>query len=186
MRSPTWEALAKRYSEFAAMPAWWAAGHVRASTDDPARLQAALLVAIGKLRSRYRTQWPSSPVQFEQQHVRFLFPNADIKAELRNPRRRTVAGQLWTAVILDRCDFSCCWCGRSALETFELERRTLRLELDHQTPRARGGTALSLENIRAACRSCNTLRGQLQPEQMLAELLSMARAILKTAGTSIT
>jgi hypothetical protein len=148
-------------------------------------MEAALITFIAKLQSRFHGRWPSSPALFEQRHVRLLFPGASLDTEPRNPRRGTRAGRLWAAIVLDRCDFACCWCGRSAFETFKNEGRTLRLELDHQTPRAGGGATLSLENIRAACRSCNTLRGQLAPERMRAELLSMARAVLKAEGLPI-
>jgi 5-methylcytosine-specific restriction endonuclease McrA len=180
--SSTWEDLARRYAEFAALPAWWAAGDFKPITPDKSRTEAALNSTINKLRSRFRHRWPSSPLQFNQEHVRLLFPGADLQAQIRNPRRSTTAGQLWNALLLDRCDFACCWCGRSAFDTFEHEQRTLRLELDHQTPRASGGATLSLENVLAACRSCNTLRGRLVPERMRLELLSIARSILKVEG----
>ena len=184
MASSTWEELSRQYAHFQAMPAWRAAGDIRASTDDRGRLEAALIAFIDKLRARFRDRWPDSPLQFSERHIRLLFPDASSRMALRNPRRTTGPGRLWTAVILDRCDFRCCWCGRSAFETFQREGRTLRLELDHQTPRAGGGHTLSLENIRAACRSCNTLRGRLTADRMRAELISIARAVWKAEGLS--
>src|SRR5438034_7789676 len=153
MPSSTWEELSSRYAEFQAMPAWRAAGDIRPSVDDRRRFEADLIAFVGKLRERFRDQWPASPVQFSERHIRLLFPDANSRMALRNPRRTTGAGRVWTAIILDRCDFACCWCRRSAFETFKNEDRTLRLELDHQIPRAGGGRTLSLDNIRAACRS---------------------------------
>ena len=163
MPSSTWRELTKCYSEFVSLPAWWATGNARPITEDGSRTQAGLEKTIQKLQSQFPDEWPSSPLQFKQKHVGLLFPCPEIRSVAHNPRRSTRVGQLWTAIILDRCDFRCCWCGRSAFETFEQEGRSLRLELDHQIPRANGGETLSLENIRAACRSCNTLRGRLQP-----------------------
>lgn len=182
MPSLTWDELTTRYSEFAAMPAWRAAGDVRPSIKNQGKAKAALDGTIIKLKNRFPDQWPPSPLQFKQQHVHLLFRGKDLKGGSFNPRRGTSIGRLWTAIILDHYDFRCCWCGRSAFETFEREGRTLRLELDHQTPRASGGVTLSLQNIRAACRSCNTLRGRLPPDMMRAELISIVQSILKTKG----
>ena len=182
MPSSSWQELAKRYSEFAALPAWWAAGDIRPAAEDRPTTQAALDATIRTLQNRFPDCWPRSPLQLDQQHVRLLFPKPNARTDIRNPRRNTRLGQLWTALLLDRSDFACCWCGQSAFETFEREGRSLRLELDHQTPRARGGATLSLGNIRAACRSCNTLRGRLTPDRVRAELLSIARAVLKAEG----
>ena len=179
MPSQTWDELTRRYSEFATMPAWWAAGNMRPIIENPEKAKDSLAVTIRKLRSRFPDRWPPSPLEFKQEHVRLLFQGKDLQVGSPNPRRSTRVGQLWTAIILDRWDFRCYWCGRSAFETFEREGRTLRLELDHQTPRASGGATLSLQNIRTACRSCNTLRGRLLPDMMRAELLSIARSVLK-------
>ena len=184
MPSATWDVLRKRYSEFAALPAWRAAGDLRPAAEDRVATEAALDNTTRRFQSRFPGRWPQSPSDFRQEHVPLLFPNVDLQTAIRNPDRNTSVGRLWTALILDRCDFACCWCGRCAFATYQREGRTLRLELDHQTSRARGGATLSLENIRAACRSCNTLRGQLDPDRMRAELQSLARAVLKQDGSA--
>ena len=94
MPSSTWEELATRYSEFAALPVLWAAGDVRPITQDRSRTQAALDATIRTLQSRFPDRWPPSPLQFDQQHVGLLFPGAELQTEIRNPRRSRSAGQL--------------------------------------------------------------------------------------------
>ena len=89
---------------------------------------------------------------------------------------------LWKALILDRDDYRCGYCGRQAKEVYEAEQRTLRLELDHRLAQSKKGCGWKLDNITTACRSCNVMKGQMEEERFRKELLSLALAVLKKSG----
>ena len=67
------------------------------------------------------------------------------------PKRRTVSKKL-RLLILERDDYKCCLCGRTAKET--------KLEVDHIVPVAKGGTD-SLNNLRTLCIDCNRGKSDL-------------------------
>ncbi len=177
--SPTWEEAIERYVHFLGLPAWWAGGEERASGEAEPRGKK-LSKQLARLRETC-AGWPSGPGQLVQDHVQWLFPKADHDGAAPNPPRDTAAGDFWAMCILDRGGYECCWCGRQAFRMYVEENRTLRLELDHQDPRASGGVTLMLANIRPACRSCNTLRGRLPTDKMQRELRSLAKAVMRRA-----
>ncbi len=172
--SCTWEDLIETYATFLSWPAWFADGEEK--VGGPKEIKLRMKKRIDELRAELPA-WPRTPGDFKQKHVALLFPDQDPKAPRTNPVRSTGKGALWTAIILDRDQYTCCWCGRSAFEVYATEKRTLRLQLDHDKPRARAGATLDLGNVRTACKSCNTLRGQLPEGKMRKELESLARAV---------
>lgn len=89
---------------------------------------------------------------------------------------------LWQAIVLDRWEYTCWYCGRDALKVYENERRTLRFEMDHwKVTRADGGDEFSLSNIRPACRTCNVARGRMPDGLFRRELKSLAASISRLA-----
>jgi 5-methylcytosine-specific restriction endonuclease McrA len=66
----------------------------------------------------------------------------------RNARLRYSAARFQ---VFERDGFRCVYCGTGAAES--------RLELDHVTPKARGGTD-EIANLVTACRSCNVGKGK--------------------------
>ena len=93
--------------------------------------------------------------------------------------------QLWRAVVLHHSDYHCDYCGRDFLQT-QVEGRVMRLELDHLDlePRSEGGENYSLDNIRAACRTCNVARGRMPKGLFLAELRSLTEGVSAWASDS--
>lgn len=176
--SRTWEDLIAVYTAFISWPAWFADGEEK--PGGPPEIKFLMTKRLARLRASLPA-WPKTPGDFKQKHVALLFPDQDPKAPRTNPARSSGKGALWTAIILDRDRYTCCWCGRSAFDVYAAEMRTLRLQLDHYVPRAQGGATLDLGNVRTACKSCNTLRGQLPEGKTLRELESLAKAVAMRA-----
>ena len=65
-----------------------------------------------------------------------------------------------------RDDYTCQYCGR--------RRKPQDLNLDHVTPRSRGGAA-SWENLVTSCKRCNFKKGSQPPEAVGMKLLSVPR-----------
>jgi 5-methylcytosine-specific restriction endonuclease McrA len=66
-------------------------------------------------------------------------------------KRRTVSKKL-RLLILERDNYKCCLCGKTAKET--------KLEVDHVVPVVKGGTD-SLNNLRTLCIDCNRGKSDL-------------------------
>ena len=82
---------------------------------------------------------------------------------------------LWRAIIFDRDDYTCHFCGHSGERGLIVngEPLALRLELDHVQTLASGGHDFALSNIRTLCRTCNVARGQMIDEYFRLELQSL-------------
>lgn len=176
-RAATWEDLIRRFAEFTAMPC------LRASGPDRRRPDKERLIA--RLRKQYASiadHLPDSPSDLTPAHWENVLRSRGLSSRggSRRPSRRAFWDGLWRAIILDRDDYRCYFCGRSALEGVEVPgegRLALRMELDHLTPRSAGGEDYTLSNIRAVCRTCNTARGRMKDEHFRAELRSIAEAL---------
>lgn len=68
------------------------------------------------------------------------------------PKRRGISKKL-RFLVLQRDNFRCCICGRTAKET--------KLEVDHKIPVSKGGTD-SLDNLWTLCIDCNRGKSDLQ------------------------
>jgi 5-methylcytosine-specific restriction endonuclease McrA len=104
-----------------------------------------------------------------------------MKTAGRGPRHKALWDGLWRAIIYERDNYTCYFCGRSGetgITIPELGRLALRLQLDHINPKSHGGHDYQLTNIRTACRLCNQGRFRLSEEHFRAELLSLARSVM--------
>jgi 5-methylcytosine-specific restriction endonuclease McrA len=83
------------------------------------------------------------------------------------------------AVILDRSDYRCAYCQRSAEEVWQESggRRTLYFEVDHRSPRMLGGQEYALKNCCAACLVCNGAKRSWPIPVFMEELRSIASAL---------
>lgn len=84
-----------------------------------------------------------------------------LKRYVRVPYRRRVA--LNRRAVFARDDHTCQYCGNSAEN------------IDHVLPRSRGGSH-TWENVVAACRRCNTRKGDRRPEEAGLVLRAVPRA----------
>lgn len=86
---------------------------------------------------------------------------------------------LWRAIVLNKHGYTCYYCHRTAWGVYEELSATLRIELDHKIAKSRLDERddFDVENIVAACRSCNEVKGQMTVAHFLRELKSLARAV---------
>lgn len=178
-RPNTWAALITRFAEFKSMPC------LRASGPDHSRPKKELIVKqITRQFESLRQHLPARPTEVQTAHLAAVLRARGLagRGEGRRPSQTAFWNGLWRAIILDRDDYRCCFCQRSAVAGVDVPgegRLALRMELDHATPRAAGGVDYCLQNIRAICRTCNTARSRMSDEHFRAELTSLARAVLK-------
>jgi 5-methylcytosine-specific restriction endonuclease McrA len=91
---------------------------------------------------------------------------------------------LQRAFLLNKGSYTCFYCRRTAWgvyaeESGEATRRTLRFEVDHRRTRRRlpDASRFDAENLVAACRSCNVIKGEMLEQRFLRELKSLSRAV---------
>ena len=176
-RSATWNDLVERFAEFKAMDC------LRASGPDRRRpAKARVLKQLHRQLDRERAHLPTLPCDFKPENLEALLTARGLsdRGEGRRPHHASFWNGLWRAIVLDRDDYKCCFCRRSATEGVDVPgegRLAIRLELDHVRPRSVGGADYSLSNIRAICRTCNTARSRMSDAHFEAELVSIARAV---------
>ncbi len=176
-RSVTWDALFDRFADFQAMACLRASG--------PDRRRPERNAVAKRLRHQFEREkgfLPESPLHVSQEHLGALLGarGAGTRAGGRRPAHRSLWNGLWRAIILDRDEYRCCFCKRSATDGVDVPgegRLAIRLELDHVQPRATGGHDYALSNIRAICRTCNTARSRMTDAHFQAELVSIARSV---------
>jgi 5-methylcytosine-specific restriction endonuclease McrA len=98
----------------------------------------------------------------------------------RGPSHLALWGGLWRAIVFDRDNYTCYFCGRSGELGVTIPKfgcLALRLQIDHIKPRSHGGPDYRLSNVRTTCRLCNQGRFRLSEEHFRAELLSLAKAV---------
>lgn len=177
LRAATWDALFERFAAFQSMPC------LRASGPDRNRPKPEVILRqLNRQLERERAHLPVSPSDLTQDHFEQLLRRRGLTTRGRGKRPSHIRlwQGLWRAVILDRDDYCCYFCGRSGEEGVIVDgegRLALRLELDHAEPRSAGGHDYLLANIRTMCRSCNTARGRMGEAHFRAELLSLAAAV---------
>ena len=175
-RSATWEALFQRFARFRAMPCLMSAGP---DTKRPDR--AALLKRLLRHYALVSNLLPGKPSDLSQTHINEVLKHRGIttRGSSSRPDAQVFWSGLWRALILDRDDYRCGFCLRSAEEGVKVDgtRFALRLELDHFRPRSGGGEDYELANIRTMCRLCNVVRGRLRDDYFEADMRSLADAL---------
>ncbi len=174
--SGTWEALFERFAEFQAMPCLMSPGP---DTKRPDR--AALLKRLLRHYALVRDLLPGNPADVTQTHINDLLRQRGIstRGSSSRPDAQAFWSGFWRALILDRDDYRCGYCRRSAEKGVQVAETlfALRLELDHFVPRSRDGEDYDLTNIRTMCRLCNVVRGRLKDEYFEADMLSLCAAL---------
>jgi len=98
----------------------------------------------------------------------FFVPSVIRLRQYVNVRRRRQPPGLRRLRILVRDRFCCQYCGR--------QMAAHELTLDHITPRSKRGRSTP-ENLVAACKRCNTRKGDRTPEEARMPLLTTQRAL---------
>jgi len=76
-------------------------------------------------------------------------------AHRRRPATKSARMKQRRLQVLEKYDFHCQLCGRDLLSDLDT---LLNASVDHLVPKAAGGTG-AMENLIAACKSCNSLKG---------------------------
>jgi 5-methylcytosine-specific restriction endonuclease McrA len=183
----SWDEVISRYTSYLQVRTWRGRTHRSDGTEiqdcigpeAAARLRDKLLAKVESIAIRGTLPYP------------VLQPMIDalLKTASQTSRRLDECPKwlwhLWRAVILNRDGYRCHYCERSAWETYAELGRTLRFELDHRTAKARlvQRNDFDLNNIVAACRSCNVIKGQMEEKAFLLELKSLAKAVIERQST---
>ena len=178
-RSKTWNDLFERFAEFQARPCLKASG--------PDRKRPSKSSVVKRLKRQYeadRENLPIYPCDFKQDHLNRLLQRRGITTRSGNkrPDHTSLWHGLYRAIIFERDDYCCYFCGRSGEKGIDINGEgclALRLELDHIVPRATGGHDYKLSNIRTMCRTCNVARSRMSEKHFRAELTSLAHEISK-------
>ena len=114
---------------------------------------------------------PDTPRALEQRHV-------DKLAAKRRLGRETLEA-LWEAIVFDRGQYTCAYCGRAPASVFHAEgrRRGLLLMVDHFSARATLAERRRLDNSVTSCASCRAVKADLPRDPFLDELRSLASAV---------
>jgi 5-methylcytosine-specific restriction endonuclease McrA len=179
--SGSWEEVARGYRRYRELPVW--AGLKNSPNnrgllsrevirDSKARgAQAAADVEAALARLVGEAALPDTPRALEQRHV-------DGLAARRRLGRETL-DVLWEAIVFDRGNYTCAYCGRVPASVFHAEgrRRGLVLVVDHFSARSNLAERRRLDNSVTSCVSCRAVKSDLPRDPFLDELRSLASAV---------
>lgn len=183
-----WVDIVERYISYVQVPAWRVNALTRNGSKtrpcipavEAEQLRAKMLRVIDGIARRRSThaakcaateQDLAGLIDYHGRHV----PKADRCS-------REIRERLQRAFLLNAAGYTCLYCGRTAWGVYAEKAgteppRTLRFEIDHRTPRREVAGADQTGNLVVACRSCNTIKGEMIEERFLAELRSLAAAV---------
>ena len=192
----TWPDIVGRYVSFVQVPSWRATVKADGSEksgclepDAAHRLSVGMSRVVEAMARRRGT--PSTRLRARIEDLAEL---AGLVS--RNVARvdRCPAKLHWhfqRAYLLNNTGYRCEYCHRTAFGVFgeavgTESRRTLRFEIDHRITRRRLKNARQFDanNLVAACRSCNTIKGEMSEERFLRELESLAVGFVRSRGLS--
>lgn len=182
-----WLAIVERYVTYLQVPAWRVNAFTKKGADTRPCIPAAEAEILRKKMLRVvegiarRSSTSVSECVARAEHLAELlnFQGRHVKTD-RCPKK--VFDQLQRAFLLDASGYTCTYCDRTAWGVWgekagtELPR-TLRFEIDHRTPRRKLAGDGPANNLVVACRSCNTIKGEMTEERFFAELMSLTAAM---------
>lgn len=187
-KTPTtaWEEVVNRYVQHRQVVTWRGRSHdseghkLRDHLESSAaeRLRNTLLHQV----ERCVSDGTLCPAPFPLQATAF---EALLKAEglegRSAPRCPAWISDLRKAAVLNRDGYTCQHCGRTAWDVFEESGRTLRFEMDHRTAKSRIIECKRFRHGKHPHRVQVMQRGegQMEVEAFLAELQSLARAVVR-------
>lgn len=190
-----WTEVLDRYTTLLQVPTWRASvkrgGEEKApclSVHEAGLLRNQMRTALARVSDgKLLTAKPSSKDLEELWGRR----GRSIPRSARCPSKLQVHFQ--RAFLLDAAGYTCAYCHRTAWGVFEEKcegelPRTLRFEVDHHTTRGRltDRDRFDPENLVAACRSCNVIKGEMPVNRFLAELASLSGSAQHVRGSNTT
>lgn len=182
----TWAEIVNRYVTFIQVPAWRVTvkgdGSEKPgcrSPEDAQQISALMLRTVDRSFPHHQTR----PVTLRALARVARRQGRDVPRDRRCPT--AVGSHLQRALLLNFAGYTCAYCGRTAWGVYA-ERvrkeppRTLRFELDHRITRRRlaNPEAFDAKNLVVACRSCNTIKGEMEVGRFFCELESLAAAVM--------
>jgi len=178
--SATWADLARAYRHYRELPVWTGPRELPNNQGLLSRelireIKARGAKAAGEVETALARlvqdgALPAEPRTLEQHHVDGLAG--------RRLGRDTLAA-VWDAIVFDRDDYTCRYCGRTPAGVFQAEgrRRGLVLAVDHFSARSGVAERRRLDNSLTACVSCRAVKADLPRDPFLDELRSLAAAL---------
>lgn len=96
--------------------------------------------------------WSDILKEIDDRYIKIENPDGTIKSLVRKSQRSCDQKVTWEAYRRDK--FVCQYCGADDRP----------MTIDHYYPQEKGG-AYELDNLKAACRQCNKLKGNMLPEE---------------------
>jgi 5-methylcytosine-specific restriction endonuclease McrA len=184
----TWRGAIERYATFAQVPKWRASvrrdgsEHTACLSSAQAEsLQSRMLSILARLGGTDRLRRKPDARDLETLWLRC---GREIPRSERCPAKLHV--HLQRAFLLNKGSYTCFYCRRTdwgvyGEESGEATPRTLRFEVEHRRTRRRlpDPSRFNVENLVAACRSCNAIKGEMLVERFWCELESLSRAVIE-------
>ena len=190
-----WQAAIERYVDYRQLPTWRSKalendGKTESSGSDTAekaaKLKKALFRAIDFVAACRGVLASNCDIQVEDiESVKEELVGDNVSRE----QRLSIVNlyHLRNAYLFNRDSYTCQYCRRTvwgvyAEDTGSESRRVIRLEGDHRVSKQRTEDPdddFDLDNLVAACRSCNTTKGAFSEERFRLELKSLATAVLQ-------
>jgi hypothetical protein len=186
----TWAEVIGRYTHHRQVKTWRGRTHAADGQELPDHLEPTAAARLGKkllTEIERRVRQGELPRQPNATGIDLF--DALLKAEgydgLAALKCPEWIGHIRKAVVWNRDGYTCRYCRRTAWSVYAESGRTLRFELDHSTARSRliDCNDFDLANIVTACRSCNLIKGQMELQPFLAELRSLAQAVIRIEET---
>lgn len=188
-----WQDVISRYVLFVQVPTWKVSVKNDGSekrTCLPAAeaeaLGAKMVRTIERLFPRFSESAEGHKANREDLAVFLQRQGRHIPSDQRCAKE--IGSHLQRAFLFNDAGYTCLYCRRSAsgvyAEEYENERpRTLRFEIDHRRTRRRlpDQERFDPENLVVACRSCNTIKGEMPERRFMHELESLSSAVLRKA-----
>lgn len=183
-----WLDVVERYITYVQVPAWRVNAFTKTGTDTrpcmPAGeaevLRGRMLQVVGAIARRSSTSVGECVASAEHLVELLQFQGRHVVKGDRCPK--DVLDRLQRAFLLNAAGYTCTYCGRTAWGVWGEKSgteppRTLRFEIDHRTPRRKIASGSHANNLVVACRSCNTIKGEMTEERFFAELQSLTAAV---------
>lgn len=186
----TWIEAIDRYLTFVQVPSW----RVNAfkldgslSPEKAAALRPKMMRVLNSIACRNSVDVPSCEARIDD--LKSLAQS--LGKSVPKPERcsRALHWHFQRTFLLNGAGYTCQYCGRTAWEVFDeangSEPRTLRFEIDHLVPKRKteDSTVFDAKNLVLACRSCNTIKGEMDEKRFRVELQSLGRAVHRKYGS---
>ena len=180
-----WVDIIERYIAFVQMPSWRVNAFKLDGSlppSDAALLRTNMRRVVENVASRRSVSAAQCDASMADLDDLLTFHGAGAPKAERCSKR--LHWHFQRAFLFNRAGYSCRYCRRTAWNVYDEDtdpqpRRTLRFEIDHLVPKRKTAdrTQFDSGNLVVACRSCNTIKGEMAEDRFLIELRSLGCAV---------